>query len=251
MSDLPELLAAFDGVSLDALDQRAALLRRVDHKYAVPETAFEQLLRLLRADYQALEIDGGRVFRYSTTYFETPDLRCFIDHVEDRLPRFKARSRLYEDSGECVFEVKLKRSDDQTDKRQIDYAPDDRLRLTDGARECVRRALDGAGVEPPRDLGASLTTAFERLTLASPDGPERLTCDFGVRLIGPEENTVAMRGDLVLVETKSETGDTPADRELAGMGIRPTSLSKYRVGMSLVGRAERFGAQPGGDLFDL
>jgi hypothetical protein len=198
-----------------------------------------------------LEIDGGRVFRYSTTYFETPDLRCFIDHVEDRLPRFKARSRLYENSGECVFEVKLKRSDDQTDKRQIDYAPDDRRRLTDQARECVLSALDGAGVEPPGDLSASLTTAFERLTLASRNGSERLTCDFGVRLIAPEGDTVAMRGDLVLVETKSEEGDSPADHELTGMGITPISLSKYRVGMSLVGGAERFGAQPGSDLFAL
>ena len=95
---------------LDALDERAALLRRVDHKYALPESAFEQLVRRLRADHQVLEIEGRRVFRYSTTYFETPDLRCFIDHVENRLPRFKARSRLYEDSGQCVFEVKLKRS---------------------------------------------------------------------------------------------------------------------------------------------
>jgi hypothetical protein len=33
------------------------------------------------------------------------------------------------------------------------------------------------------------------------------------------------------------------------MGITPMSLSKYRVGMSLVGGAERFGAQPGSDLF--
>src|SRR5436305_14522132 len=110
MTDLKELLGAFDGVSLDALDERAALLRRVDHKYALPESAFEQLVRRLRADHQVLEIEGRRVFRYSTAYFETPDLRCFIDHVENRLPRFKARSRLYEDSGQCVFEVKLKRS---------------------------------------------------------------------------------------------------------------------------------------------
>jgi hypothetical protein len=249
MTNLDELLGAFDGISLEALDERAALLRRVDQKYALPEQAFEQLLRYLCAEHEVLQIDGRQVFRYSTTYLEAPDLRCFIDHVENRLPRFKARSRLYENSGECVFEVKLKRADDETDKRQIDYAPEDRRQLTDRARDCVREALSSAGVEPPDDLGPSLTTAFERLTIASCHGSERLTCDFGVRLIGPDGDTAAMRRDLALVETKSESGDSPADRELARMGITPISLSKYRVGMSLVGGAERFGAQPGSDLF--
>jgi hypothetical protein len=42
-----------------------------------------------------------------------------------RTPRFKIRTRLYEDTDACMFEVKLKRSDDETDKGQIDYAPED------------------------------------------------------------------------------------------------------------------------------
>jgi hypothetical protein len=59
-----------------------------------------------------------------------------------------------------------------------------------------------------------------------------------------------MRDDLVLIETKSERGESPADRELARMEIAPISLSKYRVGMSLVGAASRSEAQPGSELFD-
>lgn len=58
-----------------------------------------------------------------------------------------------------------------------------------------------------------------------------------------------MRDDLVLVETKSERGDSPADRQLAAMGVEIISLSKYRVGMSRVGAAVRFGDQPGSELF--
>jgi hypothetical protein len=58
-----------------------------------------------------------------------------------------------------------------------------------------------------------------------------------------------MDGDLVLIETKSETGESPADRELARMQFSPVSLSKYRVGMSIVGGADRFGSQPGSELF--
>jgi hypothetical protein len=150
----------------------------------------------------------------------------------------------------CVFEVKLKRCEDETDKRQIDYAEGDRQRVTDDARRCVCAALQDAGLVAPEGLTASLATSFDRVTIAPRDGSQRLTCDFGVRLTGPGGETAAMNGDLVLVETKSEGGESPADRDLARMGISPISLSKYRVGMSLVGAASRCGAQPGSDLFD-
>jgi VTC domain len=250
---LPDLLVAFDPVSLDELDERAALLKRLDHKYAVAWPAFAELAERLRESHQVLEIDGQRTFAYSSTYFDTPDLRCFVDHVEDRLPRFKARSRLYEDSHHCVFEVKLKRSSDETDKRQLDYDEDDHGRMTSAAEECVRSALADAGVDGPNDVSGelrpTLTTAFQRVTFASLRGPERLTCDLGVKLRAPDGAAASMKQDLVLVETKSEDGDSPADRELGRMGIESISLSKYRVGVSLVGGAQGSGAQPGSDLF--
>ena len=246
--DLRGLLDEFEGISLEALDERAALLRRVDSKYVVPRDTFAELLGRLRGDHRVLEIDGRRAFSYSTTYFDTRQLRCFVDHVEDRVPRFKARSRLYENSGRCVFEVKLKRSEDETDKRQIDYDSAVRHRVTDSAMECVRSALDDAGLAAPDSLEPTLTTSFDRLTFAARQGSQRMTCDLGVTLRGPH-GQAEMPEDLVLVETKSERGDSPADRELARLSIAPTSLSKYRVGMSLVGAARHFGRQPGAQLF--
>lgn len=57
-----------------------------------------------------------------------------------------------------------------------------------------------------------------------------------------------LRDDVILVETKSESGESPADRALADLGLEPVSLSKYRVGMSLVGGGNH-GPQPGADLF--
>lgn len=249
MPELDELLDQYDGISLEEMDRRAALLRRVDNKYAVPKPAFGELTGRLSADHQVLEIEDRRAFAYSTTYFDTPELRCFVDHVEDRVPRFKARSRFYEDTGTCAFEVKLKRSEDETDKRQIDYAPEDRGRLTEAARDCVRSALEGAGLEAPDELAPTLTTSFTRVTFVMDDGSERLTCDLGVRLSAPR-GAVAMRPDLVLVETKSESGEGRADRHLTAMGFRPISLSKYRVGMSAVGGADRSGSQPGSELFE-
>lgn len=245
---MDELLASFRAVGLAELEQRAALLRRVDNKYAVDEERFAELARMLRDDHDVLEIDDRRQFSYRTIYFDTADLRCFRDHLDDRIPRFKARTRLYADTDQCVFEVKLKRDDDETDKRQIDYQAQYADRLTASAMRCLREALADADLDIPDELDATLRTSFRRVTLAARRGSERLTCDSSVRLDAGDRDAELEPG-LVLVETKSESGDSPADRALARFGIRPISLSKYRVGIGLLGPRAVAGPQPGSDLF--
>lgn len=247
--EIAELLERFGAVSLSDLDDRAALLKRVDRKYAVPRDVYLELVNALTEDHEVLEIGGRRGFAYRTTYFETPDLRCFTDHVEDRHPRFKARTRLYQDSDQCVFEVKLKIAEDETDKRQIDHPPDDSERVTDAAHRCLDQALTDVGLEVPQTLERALHTAFTRVTFSPRGGSERVTCDLGVRLTGPEQRAVILDPELILVETKTQQGDSPADRELRRRGFETISLSKYRVGMSLVGAARGSGSQPGSDLF--
>jgi hypothetical protein len=244
-----ELVQAFDPISLEELDERAALLRRVDNKYAVDTDRFAQLLERLREDHQVLEIDGRRMFSYCSTYFDTPELRCYVDHVEGHEPRFKARTRLYVDSGSCVFEVKLKREDGETDKRQTEHPADDADRFTDSARQCLEEALSDAGLEAPERMDPTLLTRFERITLAAREGSERLTCDLTVRLTNPDGDAAGLRDGVVVVETKSERGESPADQVLAELGLEPISLSKYRVGMSLVGGADRED-QPGSEFFE-
>jgi hypothetical protein len=222
-------------ISLDDLDARAALLRRVDTKYVLEADAFEALLERLAADHDVLEIEGRRLFAYRSVYFDTPDLRCFHDHVAGREPRFKARTRVYRDSGLCHFEVKLKRDSGETDKRQVEHPADRADELTDEAEQLIEETLTAAGVEPPGALRATLATSFDRLTLAGRDHAARLTCDLGVAMERCDDGRTAhIRDRRVLVESKSEDGDAPADRVLADLGQTPVSLSKYRVGIDLV-----------------
>lgn len=247
--EITQALGPFSSVSLSKLDERASLMRRVDNKYAVPHEALLELLKRLSGDHDVLDMDGRREFACQTVYFESPKLRCFWDHVDGRFPRFKARTRLYEDTGACVFEVKLKGGDGETDKRQVDHPAERANELTDSARECLDGALDAGGIELDERLEPRLRTNFRRITLAARENPERLTCDLGLRLSAPSGAAVSMASELVLVETKSESGESPADQLLGELGLEQISLSKYRVGMSLVGGAEVQEAQPGSEYF--
>jgi hypothetical protein len=148
-----------------------------------------------------------------------------------------------------MFEVKLKGENGETDKHQVEHPPERNDELTDDARACLEDALRGAGINLDEPMEPRLETAFRRITLAARERPERLTCDIGVRLAGRDGAAVTLARDLVLVETKSEHGDSPADRVLDELGIERISISKYRVGMSLVGGARTGEPQPGSEHF--
>jgi hypothetical protein len=229
-----DLLSGLGAISLDGLEERAALLKRIDRKYVLEADVFEALIDRLAGDHDALEIDDRRLFAYRSVYFDTPDLRCFHDHIEDRQPRFKARTRLYRDTGLCHFEVKLKPEDGETDKRQTEHPPERAEELTDDARRLLAEALGPADIEPPDDLRAILRTCFDRATLAARDSSARVTCDVDIAMETLEGRAARVRDGLVLVESKSEDGDAPADRVLAELGHEPVSLSKYRVSIDLL-----------------
>ena len=198
-------------------------------------------MRRLSGDHEVLEIDGGRLFAYRSVYFDTPDLRCFHDHVDGERPRFKARTRHYRDTGVCHFEVKLKVATGETDKRQIDHAPARAEELTAQARELLGATLRDAGVDVPPFLEPALRTSFDRVTIAARDNAARLTCDLGVAMQRIDGVGAAIRDGRVLVESKSEDGEAAADRILDELGCATVSLSKYRTGIDVLVERDRSG----------
>lgn len=229
------LVAGFEPISLDELEEAAALQRRVDHKYLISQQQFSQLAAGLQRDHRVLGIEGERVFAYESVYFDTDSLRCYEDHVASRRPRFKARSRLYQATGTCMFEVKLKRTDGETDKRHLDQPVEAHGSITPEARDFLEATLADAGFEVG-ELRPALITSFVRATFGSRSVSARATCDFRVHFSLPDGPATQLRDDLCLVETKSEEGRSPADQLLAEIDARPRSFSKYQVGIQALVR---------------
>lgn len=232
--DTTLITAPFAPISLAAINQAAALQTRADNKYFVPWEAYQEFATTLRATHRVLEIEGRRAFTYDTQYFDTPDLANYWGHVQKRRKRFKCRSRIYENSGLCVFELKLKSGRGETVKHKISYDEAVARQVTSDAQAFVQRQLQQSyRMQFGRQLVPTLRTHYERVTFASQISTERVTCDFNLAFsIGRAQ--ARMDPGYVLVEIKSERGRSDADQFLWRLGVRPASGSKYCVGMALL-----------------
>lgn len=235
----------FATVTLDELDARASLQTRVDRKYVVPAALVDDLLTglrdLLDDDARVLRIDGQDDFAYESVYFDTPDLTSYLGAAHRRRRRFKVRTRSYLDSGACFVEVKTRGPRGSTVKTRLPYDVDARDRLTDDALGFTGCTLDDAAVPVPGDprFAPTLVSRYRRRTFllagAQPSLDSRLTVDTeltwtGTGAVAPG-GTLRLAG-LAVVETK--TGSTPsaADRLLWRHGHRPVRISKYGTGLA-------------------
>ncbi|WP_313356583.1 polyphosphate polymerase domain-containing protein [Microbacterium sp.] len=220
------LLADRAPISLAQLDATASLMTRVDRKYFVPQPLLADLIGRLDGRWRVLDIDGRRAFRYRTMYFDSSRFDLFRQHVQRRRNRFKVRTRLYCDSGDCLLEVKSKGLRGRTVKQRIPHDPLARDRL-DARASAFSAAITDMGAA---QLHPVLKTLYLRSTLT--DGARRITLDADLSWSSPQRR-IDGPGD-VLVETKSDAGAGTLDRMLLQHGIRPHAVSKYCLGASLL-----------------
>lgn len=231
--DVRGLLDAAAPISLQELQDTAALRTRVDRKYVVDWSTLARVLRAVGETHQSLQIEGQRTFRYESVYFDSPELAAFRAHMQQRRRRYKVRSRHYVDSGLQTFEVKLKGRRGETIKHQLPYDDHDLTQVTARAREFLTDRLGEAypRLEVP-ELAPVLSNRYQRMTLAA--GGERMTVDFDLHYADADSDVVGLDPGHVIIESKCERGLGAADRELRRLGVRPVTCSKYCVGVGLL-----------------
>jgi hypothetical protein len=223
LRSVPELAT----IGLDELVARAARLTRVDRKYVLPLPAADRLVAELgrTADARVLAISGARHFGYASLYLDTPDLTGYHLAARGRRRRFKVRRRTYLDSGDAYVEVKTRGARGTTVKQRV---PDD-----GDAAAFVEAALAAAGHADvrSRDLRPVLHTAYRRTTLLLPATDDRVTVDTELTWWLPGGSALTLPGRAV-VETKTGSGASAADRLLWRHGHRPARISKYGTGLA-------------------
>lgn len=240
--------AHWPGISLDELNAKAAMQTRVDRKYIVDGFYAAAVLSNLPANASVLEINGERDFAYDSVYFDTENLDSYKLAATGRRNRYKIRTRSYVDTGATFLEVKTEGARAVTVKERIPYPAADRAYLNAAGRDYVEESLRGLIDAPATAFEPILTTAYRRTTVllpASEHNPvdSRMTIDthltwtpMSERALGPhsqyEVGTGYTAAGMVIIETKSGSAPSVADKHLWRAGIRPSKISKFATGMA-------------------
>jgi hypothetical protein len=239
--DIDWLTVPLNGIGLDTLNQRAAMMSRIDNKYVVPAERLQSIVPDLAARFDILEIDRRRAFTYATRYYDDADRSAYYEHHKGIRKGFKVRVRRYLEAGLCYLEVKVKGQRGMTEKYRMPYDPAALGWLTPEAATFAADTYEGQYGKPfGYALEPSLDVQYRRITLVAKDGGERMTIDTDLRFAsGESRRNTGQR--VFIVETKSTNGRGLADKMLRRVHERPTrKCSKYCIGMAALGQVSRW-----------
>ena len=227
MQNILDSLNRFESVSLKQLDS-VRLQNRIDSKYMLTRTQLAQVLEGIRENQYVLEIDGTRIFTYQTVYFDTSDFQFYRDHHNGCINRVKVRCREYLESHLIFYEIKRKLFGTRTDKQRMvvdtlyEEIPVEKYSLIEYKR------LAGKPIEK------KLTNRFQRITLTNKAFTERITIDLNIELYNDREHVSLP--EIAVIEVKQGKTDSFSNtvQVLKSLGIRPSSFSKYAIGISLL-----------------
>jgi len=235
------VLQPFEPISLQALNEKAEMLERIDNKYVLQRASLEKILPDLAAQFDILEIEQRRAFTYDTRYFDDPALSAYYEHHQGLRKGFKVRIRRYVDAGLCFLEVKVKGERGMTVKHRLPHDPGDTEHLSSEAFDFARTTYSNHYGKPfSYDLQCALDVRYQRITLVAKQGGERMTIDTDLQF---RDNGMDLRlgTDTFIVETKSAQGRGFADKCLRAVHERPTKrCSKYCIGQAALGKVMRF-----------
>lgn len=224
------LIAELPSLTLAQLQDEAEFLTRIDRKYIVPEGVFADLLSQVEPGTRALEIGGLRTFGYSTRYFDEGHT-AYFRALRKRSDRFKVRTRLYDDSGDCMLEVKLTDGRGRTVKVRFPH-DDDRFETLSALDRAWLQSFEAVRPVAAR-IDTSVATHYRRSTIVFPEGTGRMTIDQSLTFISPQGDWRRLDGYCV-VEVKGVGRALPFDRLLWANGFRPVPASKFALGVSLM-----------------
>ena len=227
-SEVHNLLYSYIPVGLDEMDE-VRLMNRVESKYVFSVRKLPDLLDQLSGSYKVLQIDNMRVFPYSTTYLDTPDLLFYMQHVRGNLNRHKIRYRRYESTGLSFLEIKKKTNKNRTIKWRIE----NRLNAIIPDEYAIAFIKEHIPYEVP-DLRTVLQSGFMRITLVGKEVKERITLDYNLSFSSTEGKSSGLPF-LAIAELKREkySGQSPFGIVMKTIGIQPGRFSKYCIGSAL------------------
>jgi len=240
-----EILATYEPITLDEMSG-VKLLNRTDTKFVTTVDKLKELLKMAQPEYRVQEINGERIARYYTVYFDTPDHAMYMAHQAGHTNRQKLRIRSYVDSHLNFLEIKTKNNHGRTKKNRISLAgfdpvnPDHNMRFSAsddnvmGQYEFVKQNLKYS----PDILTQQLENHFNRVTLVNKGKTERLTIDTGLVLDNLQTGVHLEMPKIAIIELKRDgLVHSPILELVKQLRIKAMGFSKYTVGTALTNKS--------------
>ena len=164
------------------------------------------MLNRLKDDYLLVTHHGKSSQVYTTTYYDSSDLKYYLAHHNGHGNRMKVRTRTYED-GSSFFEIKQKTNKGLTLKERQHFE---------------EQHIEG--------LAPKIKVIYERITLYDLQLQEKLTIDFNLKYL--EGDNIINYPELIIAESKKIKNVSSAFMTLMkDKRIEKVSLSKYCLGV--------------------
>jgi len=231
------ILDNFDPIELSQMDS-VRLMNRIDTKYLTDINTVEKVLRkAAQSGYLALEIQDKKAHPYKSLYYDSPDLRMYLDHHNRRLTRQKLRTRSYS-NGQTFLELKTKNNHGRTKKKRIEISSDNYLMANFASCEQIGCWLESKLFYSWQELSPALETEFSRITLVNPEMTERATIDFELNFNNIRNGLQSDLGQLAIIEVKQDSNTQSTLRDiLLEERVKPFRISKYCIGTALTNRS--------------
>lgn len=225
LSELNTHLVGFENISLEVLDKKN-LLNRCDTKFVISPTNLLKVFDFLKKEYNILEINGKRIFRYKNLYFDTDDFLFYFQHHNGKKSRLKIRYREYSSNNTCYFEIKHKHNNYTTKHRLLVHGIDYELKGE------TNKMIENASGLNPDGLSPKIWVFYNRITLLHKTHHEKITIDTNINFKSTEE--LKKLPEIAILEVKhkklnnySETIHTLEHKNL----IKKINFSKYCMGI--------------------
>ncbi|MCK4663393.1 MAG: polyphosphate polymerase domain-containing protein [Bacteroidales bacterium] len=230
MKILFDILNNFSSVSLKEIE-KFSLMNRMDTKFILPVSKIPALLEKSKINYKVLEINNKHCLRYFSTYFDTNDFIMYHSHHNGKLNRYKIRKREYLDTNTGFLEIKIKSNKGNTKKIRI------KNQSNNATDDFLTEEIDFINNNTPfttKDLVATMSSNFKRITLIHNFNKERITIDFDLEFKNQQKSNKLPY--LAIAEIKQERSSVSSDfkKYLRQENVFPSSMSKYCIGSILL-----------------
>ena len=218
-------LNQFDPITLEEMEG-VKLMDRTDTKFTFNVNELPSVLEEAKNYYRILSVEGNRISRYKTLYFDTKGFDLYNEHHSGKLNRYKIRHRTYVESNIGFLEVKFKNNKGRTLKTRIKEVEVPELN-TGRAFEFLKKMLPF----DPLILLPKIWINYSRITLVNKTSAERLTLDLNLEF--EKNGKKQILDQLVIAEVKQDSKiASPFISIMRNKHIRQGSISKYCFGIA-------------------